>query len=117
VNDSLDRTPGDNGQIVLDNILLLLQTPTLNITQSGNSVIVSWPNTEDYTLQQSSSLGATADWTTSGYSISTSNGMNSITITPPTSGNLFFRPGQSWNAWGKLIWCLKPDVLRQLDTL
>ena len=31
-----------------------------------------------------------ASWSTSGYSISTSNGTNSITITPPT-GYLFFR--------------------------
>jgi hypothetical protein len=87
----LSVNTGDTGQIVLDNILLMLQTPTLNITQSGNSVIVSWPNTEGYTLQQSSSLGATANWTTSGYSISISNGINSITITPPMTDNLFFR--------------------------
>jgi len=82
---------GDTGQIVLDNIQLLLQTPKLNTTQSGNSVIVSWPNIEGCVLQQSSSLGATADWTTSSYSISTSNGMNSVTITLPAAGSLFFR--------------------------
>jgi hypothetical protein len=64
--------------------------PNLTITFSGNSVIVSWPDTGTYTLQQNSNLAATAGWTTSGYSISTANGTNSITITPPT-GNLFFR--------------------------
>jgi hypothetical protein len=62
----------------------------LGIVHSGNSVIVSWPNTGTYTLQQNSNLAAPAGWTPSGYSISTSNGTNSVTITPPT-GNLFFR--------------------------
>jgi hypothetical protein len=85
-----DQTIGDAGQIVLDNLLLVLKTPTLNITPSGSSLIVSWPNVAGYVLQQSSSLGATAVWTTNGGSISTSGGMNSITITPPITGNLFF---------------------------
>ena len=64
--------------------------PDLLITHSGNSVIVSWPDTGSYTLQQSANLPALANWTTSGYTISTANGTNSITITPLT-GNLFFR--------------------------
>jgi hypothetical protein len=64
--------------------------PNLTITHSGNSVIVSWPDTGTYTLQQNSNLAATAGWTTNSYTISTANGTNSITITPPT-GNLFFR--------------------------
>jgi hypothetical protein len=64
--------------------------PNLTITHSGNSVIVSWPNTGSYTLQQKSNLAVTGGWATSGYTITTSNGTNSITITPPT-GNLFFR--------------------------
>src|ERR1039457_2329355 len=63
--------------------------PNLVITHSGNSVIVSWPNTGSYTLLQNSSLGG-GTWTTSGYSITTANGTNSINITPPT-GKLFFR--------------------------
>ena len=64
--------------------------PNLAITFVGpNSVKVSWPNTGNYTLQQNSNL-AGGSWTTSGYTITTSNGTNSITITPPT-GNLFFR--------------------------
>ena len=65
-------------------------TPNLTITFVGpNSVIVSWPNTGTYTLQQNTTLGG-GSWTTSGYTISTDNGTNSITIAPPT-GNLFFR--------------------------
>ena len=63
--------------------------PNLTITHAGNSVIVSWPDTGNYTLQQNSNL-AGGSWTSSVYTITTSNGTNSITITPPT-GNLFFR--------------------------
>ena len=64
--------------------------PALTITHAGNSVIVSWPNTDGYTLQQNGNLAVVAGWTTSGYSIATANGTNSITVAPPT-GNLFFR--------------------------
>jgi hypothetical protein len=64
--------------------------PSLAITHAGNSVIISWPDTGNYTLQQKSNLARSAGWATSGYSISTSHGTNSITITPPT-GSLFFR--------------------------
>jgi len=65
--------------------------PNLTITfVAPNSVKVSWPNTGSYTLQQNNNLAASAGWTTSGYTITTSNGTNSITISPPT-GNLFFR--------------------------
>jgi hypothetical protein len=74
-------------------LISVVQTPglpNLTITHSGNSVIVSWPNTGSYTLQQNSNLSVPGGWGTSIYTISTSNGTNSITITPPT-GNLFFR--------------------------
>jgi hypothetical protein len=65
--------------------------PNLTITLVGpNSVVVSWPNTGSYTLQQNSSLAVPGGWTTSGYAITTANGTNSVTISPPT-GNLFFR--------------------------
>jgi hypothetical protein len=74
-------------------LISMVQTaglPILTITHSGNSVIVSWPDTGSYTLQQNSNLAATGGWTTTGYTITTANGTNSITITPPT-GNLYFR--------------------------
>jgi hypothetical protein len=64
--------------------------PDLIITHVGNSAIVSWPATGSYTLQQNSNLALSSGWSTSGYSVTTANGTNSITITPPT-GNLFFR--------------------------
>ena len=62
--------------------------PTLYISRSGNSVTVYWQNTGSWTLQQNGNLAAAAGWATSGYSISTANGTNSITITS-TTGNLF----------------------------
>ena len=74
-------------------LIAVVQTaglPNLSIAHAGNSVFVSWPNTGSYTLQQNANLALPSGWATSGYTISTSNGTNSITITPPT-GNLFFR--------------------------
>lgn len=64
--------------------------PNLLIVPNGeNSVQILWPNTGTYTLLQNTSL-ATANWVTSSYPVTTANGTNSITITPP-AGNLFFR--------------------------
>jgi hypothetical protein len=75
-------------------LISVLQTPggpTLTISHVGNNVIVSWPNTGTYTLQQNNNLALPAGWTTNSYSVSTNaNGTNSITIRSPT-GNLFFR--------------------------
>jgi hypothetical protein len=76
-------------------LIAVVQTagaPTLTIAHSGSSVKISWPETGSYTLQQNTNLAAPAGWATSGYTISTNNGTNSITITSPT-GNLFFRLG------------------------
>jgi hypothetical protein len=65
--------------------------PSLSIKYvQPNSVVVSWPNTPGYTLQQNSNLSNPAGWTASTYPILLANGTNSITITPPT-GNLSFR--------------------------
>jgi hypothetical protein len=64
--------------------------PNLTITlASPDSVKVSWPDTGSYTLQQNANL-TTGTWTTSGYTITSANGTNSISIAPPL-GNLFFR--------------------------
>ena len=73
-------------------LIAVVQTagvPNLSIAHSANSVIVSWPNTGSYTLQQTANLSM-ANWVASGYTISTSNGTNSVTVTSPV-GNLFFR--------------------------
>jgi len=75
-------------------LIAVVQTPglpNLTITFVGpNSVVVSWPNTGSYALQQNNNPAASAGWMTSGYTITTNNGTNSVTITPP-AGNLFFR--------------------------
>jgi hypothetical protein len=68
----------------------MADVPSLKIVQNGpNSVIILWPDTGNYTLQQNGNL-ATTNWVTSSYSITTTNGTISVTITPPV-GNLFFR--------------------------
>jgi hypothetical protein len=67
--------------------------PNLTIVPTGpNSVKVLWadPATNSYTLQQNSNLANFGGWGTTGFSITSANGTNSITVTPPT-GNLFFR--------------------------
>ena len=59
--------------------------PNLVIVPNGpNSVQIRWPATGSY------NLAATADWAASGYTVSTANGTNSVTISPPR-GNVFFR--------------------------
>jgi hypothetical protein len=64
---------------------------SLTIIQTAPaSVQVLWPTNGSFTLQQNASLTQPTGWTTSGYTISTSNGTNSVTISPLT-GNLFFR--------------------------
>jgi hypothetical protein len=75
-------------------LLAVVQTPgapLLSITHLGNKVIVSWPvSPGGFSLQQNASLANAAGWSTYGGAVSTNNGVNSITLTPPL-GNLFFR--------------------------
>jgi len=47
--------------------------PNLTITQLGNNVIVSWPNTGNCTLQQNSNLAVSAGWATNGYPVNTNS--------------------------------------------
>ena len=61
---------------------------TATFTQPRN-LVVSWPDTGSYTLQQNSNL-LTTNWTTSSYTVTSTNGTNSVTINSP-AGNLFFR--------------------------
>jgi glucose/arabinose dehydrogenase len=67
--------------------------PPLVISRTGNSVLVLWKNSGTCTLQQNGNLTNPNGWTTSGDTITTANGTNSITISPP-AGNLFFRLSQ-----------------------
>ncbi|MGO8925946.1 MAG: hypothetical protein ACLQU3_03485 [Limisphaerales bacterium] len=74
-------------------LIAVLQTPglpNLSVAHSGNSVIVSWPNTASSTLQTNNNLAAASGWNAYGGTVNTANGTNSITISPPT-GTLFFR--------------------------
>src|SRR5271165_1847198 len=65
-------------------LISVVQTPgvpNLIVSFVGpNSVKVSWPNTGSYTLLQNNNLAVPSGWAPSGYSITTANGTNSITI-------------------------------------
>ncbi|HXR08770.1 MAG TPA: hypothetical protein VN765_15640 [Candidatus Acidoferrum sp.] len=72
-------------------VQVVAAAPKLSISKVGNRVIISWPGTSDCILQQSSTLAASAAWTTNGFSVTTNaNGAKSINITP-SAGSLFFR--------------------------
>jgi hypothetical protein len=74
-------------------LIAVVQTPglpNLSIAHSGNSVIVSWPNTTSSTLQINNNLASVSGWNAYGGTVNTASGTNSITISPPT-GMLFFR--------------------------
>jgi hypothetical protein len=77
-------------------LISVVQTPggpNLMVTFVGpNSVSVSWPNTGSYTLQSNGNL-ATTNWANYGGTVTTNNGISSVTLTPP-AGNLFFRLSQ-----------------------
>ncbi len=60
----------------------------INLLAPGNAKIF-WPGTGNFVLQTNKNL-TSANWSNFNSSITTSNGTNSVTITPPT-GNLFFR--------------------------
>jgi hypothetical protein len=64
--------------------------PNLTIRYaSPNTVVVSWPNTGSFSLQQKASVNS-GTWAPSAAPVTTVNGTNSISISPP-AGTLFFR--------------------------
>lgn len=67
--------------------------PALRVTRSGSGVLVSWPNTGNFTLLENSNLANANGWTTNTAPVTTANGTNSITLTAPT-GNRFYRLSQ-----------------------
>jgi hypothetical protein len=63
--------------------------PNLSISHDGTNVVVSWPATGTYTLQQSANM-AKFSWSPWGFPYASNNGSFSITIPAPTN-TLFFR--------------------------
>jgi hypothetical protein len=62
--------------------------PRLTITHSGSSVIVSWPAFPGgFTVQQNNNLANPGGWSPYGGTVSTNNGVNSITLTAPTGNH------------------------------
>jgi hypothetical protein len=64
--------------------------PTLYISHSGNTVTVCWQAVSGWNLIQSGNLTTPMGSWSASSGITTSNGTNAITLTPPV-GNLFFR--------------------------
>jgi hypothetical protein len=75
-------------------LIAVVQTaggPTLAITNSGNSVTVSWPvGSGGFTLQQNNNLANPAGWSPYGGTVNTANGVSSIILTSPM-GTQFYR--------------------------
>ena len=67
----------------------LTTPPNLAISLAGTNVIVSWPATGSYTLQQSANM-AKFSWSPWGFPPASNNGIYSITI-PSPANTLFFR--------------------------
>lgn len=78
-------------------LISVVQTPgapLLTILPSNGQLIISWPTpATNWTLLQNSNLADSGGWQISSYSVSTNNGVSSITIPTPT-GNWFFRLSQ-----------------------
>lgn len=67
--------------------------PTLRIRfVAPDSVVVFWPNTGSYSLRTNGFVNS-SNWIDFGGPVTTANGTNSVTFTPPR-GNLFFRLSQ-----------------------
>jgi hypothetical protein len=73
----------------LYSVIQIPGAPTLYITHSGNTVTVFWQAAPGWSLQQNSNVALPAGWSASS-GVTTSNGTNYWSITPPI-GNLFFQ--------------------------
>jgi hypothetical protein len=82
-----------SGEVDFTSAAGAVSVPSVSLTivsNGANGVQLLWPNVGSYQLQQNSSLAATSGWLLSAYTVSTSNGTNSVSITP-AAGNQFFR--------------------------
>jgi hypothetical protein len=84
--------PGISFVGIIDDVAFVSGLPNLSIGNSTNGIVVSWPNTGNYVLQQINDIASAAGWTASAHPIAT-NADNTIGITVPAqrTGNLFFR--------------------------
>jgi hypothetical protein len=76
-------------------LISVVQTPgapslTITVNPQLSTVTISWPSSAgSFTLQSNGNL-ATSNWVDYGGTVNSSEGTNSITVSPP-AGNLFFR--------------------------
>jgi hypothetical protein len=75
-------------------LIAVVQTagaPTLTVTHSGTSVMISWPaSSTGYSLEHNSNLSLPNNWSAVSQGSTLNNGVFSVTI-PLTAGNDFFR--------------------------
>lgn len=83
-NDGANPVPGD---ATFDNFLVTTAEPRIDLTQSGDSITLSWPFIP-YRLESSPSLSAPV-WTEINTGISSAGGVYEYTI--PATGSQFFR--------------------------
>ena len=79
---------GGDTQTIFD--VSVVAISLLTIVEVNDSVVVSWPSALTGWMLQTNDDLTTTNWANYTGSISTSNGTNSVTITPPT-GSMFFR--------------------------
>jgi hypothetical protein len=65
----------------LISVVQTVGAPSLTITHSGNNIKVSWPSPSTGFMLQQNSNPATANWTTSGFTIANDGTNNSLTLT------------------------------------
>jgi hypothetical protein len=81
----------DSPDFTLDTTGTQPGAPTLTITPSGDSVIISWPSpSTGYLLQQNGNLANTNGWSAYGGTVNDNGTIKSVTI-GPTGGNWFYR--------------------------
>jgi CubicO group peptidase (beta-lactamase class C family) len=71
-------------------VTIIPPLPELTIERVGaDSVVVSWADTGNYVLQYNNNVSS-SNWAAYNGTVTTANGSNNVTITPPT-GNQYFR--------------------------
>ena len=78
-------------------LIAVVQSPgvpllTIAFHSQPSTVTISWPSTGSYTLQSNGDL-TTINWAGYAGTVTTNNGISSVTLAPPP-GNLFFRLSQ-----------------------
>jgi hypothetical protein len=79
------------GRCLVPQTLLAQDSPVVSLTNSGASLLLSWPQYPNgFVLQKNTNLLNSAAWLPPGGTIALKSGMKSLAVSPP-AGSLFFR--------------------------